>query len=126
MNSKPSKPPEVTIALVRERLESCITLLTKLTFFQFSLLRIKPTSSTPYTMLFFISASSIGFNIKEMSGIPGVTLSDSEVSSSVYKIAMSGDGVVQTYTFTKTSSDTLNFSLSTSGMIQNLDGFEKR
>lgn len=72
------------------------------------------------------TAPSVGFNLKEMSGLPGVTLSDSEVSSTVYRITMSGDGLVQTYNFTKTSSDILTFSLITSGITQPLEGFKKR
>lgn len=72
------------------------------------------------------TSTSIGFNLKEMSGISGVTLSDENVSASVYKITMTGDGETVTYTFTKTAPTTLTFTLNTSGIIQTLPGFEKR
>lgn len=72
------------------------------------------------------TATSMGFDLKEMSGTSGVALSDENVSTSVYKITMTGEGVTQTYTFTKTGATTLTFTLSTNGVATILSGFEKR
>lgn len=72
------------------------------------------------------TSMGFGFDLKEMSGTSGVALSDENVSTSVYKITMTGEGVTQTYTFTKTGATTLTFTLSTNGVASTLSGFEKR
>lgn len=69
---------------------------------------------------------SIGFNFKQLAQQSGVNVTDNNLTSTSYRITMSGSGTTETLTFLLVSSDTLNMTLNSGGVILNLDGFEKQ
>lgn len=71
------------------------------------------------------NSSGLGFDFKALDRQQGVSISDSEGTSTQYQFTMENSGQVQTYTFTLVSPNTLNMSINTSGIIQNLNGFVK-
>ncbi len=72
------------------------------------------------------NSASIGFNFKQLAQQSGINITDRNVTSTSYQMTMSGSGTTETFTFVLVSSDTLNMSLNTGGVIIDLDGFVKQ
>jgi hypothetical protein len=71
-------------------------------------------------------SSAIGFNFKQLEQQSGINITDRNLTATSYQITMSGSGETETLTFVLVSSDTLNMTLNSSGVIINVDGFVKQ